>query len=342
MDYDMSYPRIYTMETIEQASACLLCGELVAFPTETVFGLGAVAYNEVAVNRVFQAKGRPSDNPLIVHVASIAQVHSLVDSISETALQLMQTFWPGPLTIIFPAKKDVFPSNVTAGKATVAIRMPNQPETLELIEAVGAPLVGPSANVSGRPSPTQVAHVVEDLRGKIAGVLEPKTNPSAIGVESTVVYPKEDGIYVLRPGAITVTMLKQLGYKVYELSPQEQLVHHELLSPGVKYRHYSPQQPVYLMTSSCSLTDWQMQVAQLNGKVGILALNDICNAMQQCVHMTYSLGTNIEEATRNLYSGLRALEQSEVDVILAQGFDMKSEGSHAYMNRLTKASTFEI
>ncbi|MDO4775163.1 MAG: L-threonylcarbamoyladenylate synthase [Aerococcaceae bacterium] len=342
MQYDAQHPIIYTTEQIEEAAACLKRGELVAFPTETVFGLGAIANNEVAVARVFEAKGRPSDNPLIVHVADIEQVESLVSEISPVARQLMQTFWPGPLTIIFPAKKGILPPNITAGKSTVAIRMPNQPETLQLIEAVGFPLVGPSANVSGKPSPTCVEHVVHDFQARIAGVLQPQAAPATVGVESTVVQPREDGLYILRPGGITKSMLAQFGMPVYEMSAQAQLADNELLSPGVKYTHYSPKQPVYLVDFRRTIAEWQQAIAQMDGKVGILADETICQAFPS--EICYSLGAPHDSlsATQRLYAGLRHLERSGVDVIVAQGLDDEVEVNHAYMNRLDKAATYHV
>ncbi|MDO4432902.1 MAG: L-threonylcarbamoyladenylate synthase [Aerococcaceae bacterium] len=329
-------PMIYTADQIDVAAACLRGEELVAFPTETVFGLGAIAHSDKAVERVFQAKGRPSDNPLIVHVASVEAVDELVAEVNEMAARLMQTFWPGPLTIIFPAKEGMFSSYVSAGKDTVALRMPDHADTLRLIETVGFPLVGPSANVSGRPSPTSVEHVVHDFQDKIAGVLQSKTPLTAIGVESTVVYPHHGVIHILRPGVITKSMLAQLGYPVEEVTATQQLLSDTLVSPGVKYTHYSPEQPVYVLPDM----PWDSYFDRYSDqKIGLLALESACQHYQQDAYAVYSLGNTSQSATQRLYAGLRELEKSGVGLILAQGLDTTDEANHAYMNRLEKAAS---
>ena len=179
----------FRLGELDEAAALLRRGELVAFPTETVYGLGAIATKEQAVAKVFQAKGRPSDNPLIVHVKDAQQVLDYATEVPKLAKDLMERFWPGPLTIILPVKADVFPANVNNGQETVAFRMPNQHSALRLIDLVGAPLVGPSANLSGKPSPTSVDHVMQDFDGVIAGVVAGDTDQAQIGVESTVVRP---------------------------------------------------------------------------------------------------------------------------------------------------------
>ena len=240
----------FRLGELDEAAALLRRGELVAFPTETVYGLGAIATKEQAVAKVFQAKGRPSDNPLIVHVKDAQQVFDYAAEVPELAKELMERFWPGPLTIILPVKPGVFPANVNNGQETVAFRMPNQHSALRLIDLVGVPLVGPSANLSGKPSPTSVDHVMQDFDGVIAGVVAGDTDQAQIGVESTVVRPMSDRLIILRPGAITQSMLKQVCPKVQEFSVAEQLAAPQLQSPGVKYRHYSPKQAVFLFESS--------------------------------------------------------------------------------------------
>ena len=337
---------LFQAHELEQAAQLLRQGELVAFPTETVFGLGADATNFEAVAKVFAAKGRPSDNPLIVHVSSSAQVRQYTQEISPLAQRLMDTFWPGPLTIILPVAVDVFPSNVNAGKATIAFRMPNQAETLRLIELAETALVGPSANISGKPSPTRAEHVLHDFNGKIAGVVAGTDNVATIGVESTVVLPLENSVRILRPGAITKTMLQQVCADVEEVSASQQLADQSVMSPGVKYTHYSPQQPVYILNAEESLADWQMKLQQLaHQKIGLLADQTILQSLAELpmISAHYSLGEagDVASATRQLYAGLRALEQSDCEVIVVQGL-LAQENSHAYLNRLYKAAEKEL
>lgn len=332
----------FRLGELDEAAALLRRGELVAFPTETVYGLGAIATKEQAVAKVFQAKGRPSDNPLIVHVKDAQQVFDYAAEVPKLAKDLMERFWPGPLTIILPVKAGVFPANVNNGQETVAFRMPNQHSALRLIDLVGAPLVGPSANLSGKPSPTSVDHVMQDFDGVIAGVVAGDTDQAQIGVESTVVRPMSDRLIILRPGAITQSMLKQVCPKVQEFSVAEQLAAPQLQSPGVKYRHYSPKQAVFLFESSEGLANLHAKLVAKGGRVGLLADESIIQALgqQSPVVATYSLGqpNDSDSATRQLYAGLRALEASDCDWILAQAV-LESEKYHAYMNRLNKAAT---
>ena len=332
----------FRLGELDEAAALLRRGELVAFPTETVYGLGAIATKEQAVAKVFQAKGRPSDNPLIVHVKDAQQVFDYAAEVPKLAKDLMERFWPGPLTIILPVKPGVFPANVNNDQETVAFRMPNQHSALRLIDLVGVPLVGPSANLSGKPSPTSVDHVMQDFDGVIAGVVAGDTDQAQIGVESTVVRPMSDRLIILRPGAITQSMLKQVCPKVQEFSEAEQLAAPQLQSPGVKYRHYSPKQAVFLFESSEDLANLHAKLVAKGGRVGLLADESIIQALgqQSPVVATYSLGqpNDADSATRQLYAGLRALEASDCDWILAQAV-LESEKYHAYMNRLNKAAT---
>ena len=332
----------FRLGELDEAAALLRRGELVAFPTETVYGLGAIATKEQAVAKVFQAKGRPSDNPLIVHVKDAQQVFDYAAEVPKLAKDLMERFWPGPLTIILPVKPGVFPANVNNDQETVAFRMPNQHSALRLIDLVGAPLGGPSANLSGKPSPTSVDHVMQDFDGVIAGVVAGDTDQAQIGVESTVVRPMSDRLIILRPGAITQSMLKQVCPKVQEFSVAEQLAAPQLQSPGVKYRHYSPKQAVFLFESSEDLANLHAKLVAKGGRVGLLADESIIQALgqQSPVVATYSLGqpNDADSATRQLYAGLRALEASDCDWILAQAV-LESEKYHAYMNRLNKAAT---
>lgn len=336
--------QIFDYQSLEKAAILLKAGELVAFPTETVYGLGAIANSEQAVSKVFKAKGRPSDNPLIVHVSQISQVHETVLEVNELSQRLMDEFWPGPLTIIFPLKDEIFAPSVTPGKKTVAMRMPRQIETLKLIDLVGFPLVGPSANLSGKPSPTSAEHVLNDFEGLIAGVIKTQTQTSEIGVESTVVLAEENRIVILRPGAVTRNMLEQIA-PVTEMTASQQLANNDIQSPGVKYLHYSPEQPVYLMPHNYSMQEWLLQMNKHQIRIGLLADDDIIERCQsnKNFYSSYSLGAkgDIASATRQLYAGLRFLEQAECDIIFAQAFSDEDD-SHAYMNRLTKASNYVL
>ncbi|MGF3066716.1 L-threonylcarbamoyladenylate synthase [Facklamia sp. P12950] len=337
---------IFDKQSLPQAAELLKKGELIAFPTETVYGLGAIATNPVAVAKVFKAKGRPNDNPLIVHVANQDQVEELVNEISPIAQSLMDSFWPGPLTIIFPLKKGKVADNVTGGKQSVAIRMPNQSLTLELIGLVGTPLVGPSANLSGKPSPTSLAHVLHDFRGVIAGILNNGQALTEVGIESTVVYPHEDRVDVLRPGHITPSQIQaKTACPVQIVSEKMQLANLNVASPGVKYRHYSPKQPVYLIAFPRKIEEWVELVNKESMKIGILADNAIIDGLKERPQVvdSYSLGqpNDWQSASQHLFSGLRALEKGPAEKIYVQGLE-NDEKTLAFMNRVTKASSFML
>ena len=201
--------QIFTKENLDIAAKALQQGEIVSFPTETVYGLGAIATSQEAVLKVFEAKGRPSDNPLIVHISVIQQMTSTVEEVPEIALTLAKAFWPGPLTMILKAKPGIYAPALSAGLPTVSFRMPNHPVTLELITKVGIPLVGPSANLSTKPSPTKVEHVFEDMNGRIRGIVD--GGSSTVGVESTVIdLTNEEGPVILRPGVITKDQIESV------------------------------------------------------------------------------------------------------------------------------------
>ena len=225
---------------IEEAKSFLKSGELVAIPTETVYGLAAPIFSPTSIDKIFALKNRPIDNPLIVHVASISMVESLVSHMSEAFHELVRAFWPGPLTLILP-KNETVPDKVTAGHPTVAIRMPSHPVALRLIEAMEEPLVAPSANLSGKPSPTTAEHVLEDFRGKLAAVLD--GGSCSIGIESTVLSLVGDKPAILRPGAILREQIEDL----LKRSIGEEITGDSPPSPGTKYRHYAPLAPIRLV-----------------------------------------------------------------------------------------------
>lgn len=319
---------------LDRVAQLLQSEEVVAFPTETVYGLGADATSSQAIQGIYQAKGRPSDNPLIVHIAQRSQLMELTTYVPPKAQQLMDQFWPGPLTIILNVKRQAVAPEVTAGLATIGIRMPDHPLALELIRQVGRPIAAPSANTSGKPSPTTAQHVMDDLAGKIAAVVD--GGETGVGLESTVIDLTSEVPTILRPGGVSaeeirlcIGLVKMVGVDKQEAAPK---------SPGMKYRHYSPEQPVWIVE-----TDWADTVAKLlkkGEKIGILASDDVLSQFQTEAIATYSLGaqSDITQASKRLYSGLRALDKTEVTIILVQAYKKSGLGI-AYMNRLEKASS---
>ncbi len=238
--------RVFSDQNLDEVASVLASGEPVAIPTETVYGLAAPIFNEVAVQKIFSLKGRPSDNPLIAHVSSISMAESIAQEIPESFYLLAKRFWPGPLTLVLP-RKECVPKLVSAGQGSIAIRMPAHPIALNLIEQVGEPLVAPSANISGRPSPTCLAHVLEDFEGKLSAVVD--GGVCQIGIESTVLSLLSDVPVLLRPGSITKQQLEEaLGLEI--LLPQSSEPVH---SPGMKYRHYAPNGAINIVDSVPSL-----------------------------------------------------------------------------------------
>ena len=245
--------RIFSKKDIEEAAQILKAGGLVAFPTETVYGLGGNGLDKEAARKIYAAKGRPSDNPLILHVSKMEEVYPLVESVPEKAKRLMESFWPGPLTLILKKSK-IVPLESTGGLDTVAIRCPDNALTLELIERAGLPVAGPSANLSGSPSPTEASHVYHDLSGRIEGILD--DGAVGIGVESTILDMSTDRPTLLRPGAITLEDLMEVLGEKPEIDPT--LLGKKMedgfipKAPGMKYRHYAPKAEMILF---CSLEE---------------------------------------------------------------------------------------
>lgn len=332
--------KYFTRENLPLAAHCIQSGEVVAFPTETVYGLGALAKVQEAVEKVYQAKGRPSDNPLIVHVHSVEQVKESVVDFPEIAQKLVDAFWPGPLTIILTGKPGIYAPAVSAGLPTVSFRMPNHPVTLELIRLVGEPIVGPSANRSTRPSPTKVEHVLEDLDGKIAGVCE--GGASTVGVESTVLdLTNEKGPVILRPGIITQEEIEAVIGKLPEakvfLKDKKEIPK----APGMKYRHYSPSKPVVAIRSDLSLwKDVLKTYHQNDQKVSVLCNEEFLHQLAGMYEVGFSLGerNHIASMNQHLFEGLRTLDKSNGEVILVE-MTLEEGAGIAYMNRLKKAAT---
>lgn len=309
--------------------------EVVAFPTETVYGLGAIATSEEAVAKIFAAKGRPSDNPLIVHIAHQEQAARYVKNIPIVAERCMDAFWPGPLTIIMEAKEGVFASNVTAGLATVGLRVPNHPVALELLRAVDAPVAAPSANKSGKPSPTTAQHVAEDMKNIIPCIID--GGATGVGVESTVLDVTVTPPVILRPGGITKEMLEEVIGEVIEPTAEEQENPATPKAPGMKYTHYAPIAPVVLVEQTKEKVAQAIAHFKNEGqRVALLAPREYENT-QAHYYFTYGSEGNLEEMSSTLYNVLRACDATDATIILATTVEKKGLGV-AIMNRLEKAA----
>jgi L-threonylcarbamoyladenylate synthase len=331
---------------IRTAAEVIRRGGLVAFPTETVYGLGADAMNAEAVRRIYAAKKRPLDNPIIVHVASKWDIYRLSEEIPQKAEKLMNIFWPGPLTLVLKASKKV-PEATTGGLDTVAIRMPNHNVALALIIQSGVPIAAPSANLSGRPSPTTAEHVKQDLDGRIEVILD--GGPTSIGVESTVLDLTADPPQILRPGGTPYEeLLKVLGE--VELHPavlaEKRVRAAKAPSPGMKHRHYAPRAELILVEGMFEATVKKVQQIadsqiRANKKVGILATDETKFGYRADV--IKSLGTRMDSAcaARSLFRFLREFDGEKVDVIVAEGVPLEGLGL-AVMNRLRRASGYKI
>ncbi|MFJ7920579.1 L-threonylcarbamoyladenylate synthase [Lysinibacillus fusiformis] len=318
-----------------QAVDILNAGEVVAFPTETVYGLGAVATNNVAVKKIFEAKGRPSDNPLIVHVGTKEEVTNYIEHISDIAKQCMDLFWPGPLTLVMPAKPNVLAQSVTAGLSTVGIRMPDHPVALALLQQLQKPLAAPSANRSGKPSPTEANHVLDDLGGYIPYILD--GGSTGIGLESTVLDVTHEPPVILRPGGITKEMLEANIGPVIQPTKIEQKLEETPKAPGMKYTHYAPNAPVYLI--NCHDGEVSEAVQQLQQQGHAVALLAPENFQHSKADFYFSVGEegSKEEMGASLYQALRACDKTTATVILATTTSTEGVGA-AIMNRLEKAS----
>ncbi|WGG48099.1 L-threonylcarbamoyladenylate synthase [Rossellomorea sp. DA94] len=333
VDKNKSYPQIV------DAAKVLQQDEVVAFPTETVYGLGANATSDTAVEKIFKAKGRPSDNPLIVHISNKEQLEGLVEDIPVDASKLIDAYWPGPLTIIFKNKKNVFSERVTAGLDTVGIRMPDHPVALSIIEATGLPIAAPSANRSGKPSPTTAQHVIDDLEGRIAGVVD--GGETGVGVESTVVDCTGEIPVILRPGGITKEQLEEVVGKV-EVDPSLKEGKGAPKSPGMKYTHYAPDAPVYLVDGTKE--DVQRLVDEKKGeglKVGVLTTEERMDWYQADLILSAGRRNDLKTVAQHLYDTLRAFNRSNVDIIFAEMFPEEGVGL-AIMNRLQKAAGYRV
>lgn len=333
-----------TDENLNLAAEALRRGELIAMPTETVYGLAANALNEQAVSNIFRAKGRPNDNPLIVHIAHAADANALCHVTADAKL-LMEMFWPGPLTLLLK-KKPIIPAAVNAGLDTVAIRMPQHTIARELIARSGCPIAAPSANLSGKPSPTSAEHVYDDFQGKIPYIIDGGT--CAVGLESTVLHMAEKPYKILRPGGVTLEALREIFPDIALsgslLSPLQKGERAE--SPGMLYQHYSPDATVILLKGKIpNIAAYYAERLHEAENIG-QHIRMLCFAEHQkffpaqtCV----SIGSiqRREHFAKNLFRLLRALDKEGVDIIYSEVSELDGIGM-AIMNRLMRAAAFQV
>ncbi|MFT4107189.1 MAG: L-threonylcarbamoyladenylate synthase [Lacrimispora sp.] len=334
-------------ELLKKPAEILKNGGLVAFPTETVYGLGANALNEEAARKIYEAKGRPSDNPLIAHIADFDDLIPLVSQVPEAGKKLMEAFWPGPLTLIFP-KSGLVPYGTTGGLDTVAVRMPADPIANALIRLAGVPVAAPSANTSGRPSPTTADHVWQDMNGKIDMVLD--GGAVGIGVESTIIDVSGDEPVILRPGAVTQEMASGVLGREIHLDPAivsgPMKAEVRPKAPGMKYKHYAPKAELTLVEGGMEdvvRTINRLAEEQLSRgfRVGIICTEETRDSYPHGI--VRSLGTRAKEETiaHSLYSVLREFDDLDADYIYSESFS-KDHLGQAIMNRLVKAAGYHI
>jgi len=323
-------------ENIARAAQALKNGRLVAFPTETVYGLGANALDVQAVTGIFTAKGRPAADPLIVHLSDVEQAPLVARSVTETAARLMRAFWPGPLTLILPRRPAV-PDLVTSGLETVAVRVPNHPIALALIRAAGLPIAAPSANRFGHTSPTTAQHVWHDLQDRVDIILD--GGATTIGVESTVLDLSTSPARILRPGGVTREMLESVIGPVTVLR-QKHKAEPGLPSPGLLEKHYAPRAEMILFVGEHARDALTAYLAEqrLVRKVGVLAADEEAGELEQAGAVVYRLGSDLNSIARAIYAGMRWLDGQGVDLILCRDYGESGLGL-AVADRLSRAAT---
>ncbi len=340
-------PERPNQEDIARAADCLRRGGLVAFPTETVYGLGAHALDRAAVQRLFEAKGRPANDPLIVHVSTFEQVGPLVVELPEHAAPLAARFWPGPLTLVM-RRAPAVPLEVTAGLDTVGVRVPAHPVARALLLAAALPVAAPSANLFSRPSPTRAAHVLDDLNGRIDMVVD--GGPTPVGVESTVLDLTVDPPAVLRPGAISVELLRtvvpavQIGAVRAAMGGTEPMV-----SPGLLSRHYAPRAPMTIYQGEPAAVRQALVAAAREAitagrRVGVLATTEDARVLSGVPAVIAELGSenDVEGIAARLYAALRELDAAQVDVILTRDVSRDEGLWRAVRDRLHRAAAHVV
>lgn len=339
----MTQIKLVSPESLEEAGRLIREGELVGMPTETVYGLGANALDETAVRKIFAAKGRPADNPLIVHVSCLQEIPPLVKGIPEGARRLMEAFWPGPMTLILP-KSDAIPSVVSAGLDTVGIRLPRSEAARALIRAAGRPIAAPSANRSGKPSPTTAQHVYEDMAGRIPLILD--GGASEVGVESSVIDATGEVPVILRPGGITPEMVARVLGDVrvdeHVMSPLHE--GEAVRSPGMKYKHYAPKAKTvifdgaaeHVIAAICARYDAAKAAGE---RPAILGFDE--HDFGARTRISLGSAARPQDAAARLFGALRALDERGETVALCEAVEATGIGL-AVMNRMGRAAGFDI
>lgn len=328
-----------SLDILSEASKLLNDGALVAFPTETVYGLGANAYDGEACRSIFLAKGRPSDNPLIVHIAKPEDAENIAYT-CELYYKLAKAFMPGPLTVILP-KKEIIPKEVTAGLDTVAIRCPKNEIANKLIEISNIPIAAPSANASGKPSPTSAKHVYDDLNGKIPMILD--GGSSEFGVESTVVTIKDDIITILRPGSVTPKMLADVSENVQIAGAvkEELKAGEQALSPGMKYKHYAPRANLYLIDDRYLDFIKFVSKKQSTENCGVMCYDEEIELLENKNLLPVGKKNDIKKQTKNLFNLLRSADDLGVDTVYAH-LPQDDGESLAIYNRMIRACAHRV
>ena len=337
-------PQAIDRDAIARAGEILKKGGLVAFPTETVYGLGGDATNPLASHKIYSAKGRPSDNPLIVHITNMKALEEIVEDVPRTARLLAERFWPGPLTMIF-YKNERIPYETTGGMDTVAVRMPSDPIARALIDASTGYIAAPSANTSGRPSPTQAEHVAQDLGGKIDMIID--GGPVDIGLESTIVDLTEDIPMILRPGYVTLEMMQEVLGEV-RVDPGLIAADSERKpkAPGMKYRHYAPKADLKVVEGEIdgvvqTINRLCAELTDQKKRVGIIATEETKELYQKGTVISIGARDDEEAIARHLYGILRQFDELGVDAIFSESFAAAGMGQ-AIMNRLLKAAGHQV
>ncbi len=329
---------------LQKAGAILKDGGLVAFPTETVYGLGGDALNPASSKKIYEAKGRPSDNPLIVHICKIADMEKIVAKVPEAAKKIAEAFWPGPLTMILP-KANCVPYETTGGLDTVAVRFPSHKIAQKLIEYSGGYVAAPSANISGKPSPTQAKYVIEDMEGRVEAIVD--GGAVGIGLESTILDLTVNPPQILRPGYVTQQMLEEvLGQVEMDRAVIDPESGQAPKAPGMKYRHYAPKAELQIVEGASEAVieyiNRQTKEAKAQGKkIGVIAT--AASAAGYSADVIKNLGDREDEATiaKNLFTVLREFDEENVDGIYSESFSADGLGQ-AIMNRLLKAAGHKV
>ncbi len=331
--------QLLTGHDIAAAAAVLRDGGLLGIPTETVYGLGADGLNAQAVRRIFEAKGRPQDNPLILHIPEAGWLERYCRNIPPEAYMLAERFWPGPLTMILQRKVNV-PNIVTCGLDTVGVRCPNHPVTLEIIRAARVPVAAPSGNLSGRPSPTCAAHMLEDMEGRIEAIVD--GGPCGVGVESTIIDLTASVPRLLRPGGLPLEALREvLGEVAVDKAVLAPLAAGEKpRAPGMKYRHYAPKAPVTVVTGESRRTARYIR-RHLGEHTGVICFDEFAGDFPGCVVEAIGSAGDKAEQARRVFDALRAFDETDVDAIYAQCPGDGGLGL-AVANRLKKAAGFQV